>query len=370
MAALLFLPAIYQLLQILWQPQANGLLEGDSKGYAVLLAAIVGAPLVVWRTVVAHMQSNTAAQGLITDRINKAVEQLGAEKTVWEGGGQSSKPNLEVRLGGIYALERIAQDSERDHIMVMEILCAYVRENSLTQNIAEYPYGATKFTEEWKDWYVKLPSLRIDIQAVIDVIARRNSRQIGKEIVENYRLDLRYCNLRRADFRQGNFDRALMDACFMDTAQMNGVKLNGTQLHLAQLNGTDLDSAELNNAILINAKLYDSRLSKVKLKNSNLSSALLSESWLFKAEIDGANLNGANLNNTELAFATMTLASIRNTDISAAKNLSVDQVTSMYGDKTTTLTKDFTELPKHWPTDEMDELEFDRSWEAHKNANR
>src|SRR3982751_6161439 len=40
-----------------------------------------------------------------------------------KGGG----PNLEVRLGAIYALERIPRDSERDHWPIMEVLCAYVR---------------------------------------------------------------------------------------------------------------------------------------------------------------------------------------------------------------------------------------------------
>jgi hypothetical protein len=34
---------------------------------------------------------------------------------------------MEVRLGGIYALERIARDSARDHWPIMEILTAYLQ---------------------------------------------------------------------------------------------------------------------------------------------------------------------------------------------------------------------------------------------------
>ncbi len=79
-------------------------------------------------------QARTAEQGHITDRITKAVEQLGAEKTVkvQEDGKtvERTEPNFEVRLGAIYALERIAEDSERDHIPIMETLCAYIRQNS------------------------------------------------------------------------------------------------------------------------------------------------------------------------------------------------------------------------------------------------
>src|SRR5215204_5738600 len=44
-------------------------------------------------------------QGQITERFTRAIEQLGATDET------SNKPRLELRLGGIYALERIAKDS-------------------------------------------------------------------------------------------------------------------------------------------------------------------------------------------------------------------------------------------------------------------
>ena len=47
----------------------------------------------------------------------KAVEQLGSDK-------------LEVRLGGIYSLERISKESPDDYWTVMENLTAFVRERS------------------------------------------------------------------------------------------------------------------------------------------------------------------------------------------------------------------------------------------------
>jgi hypothetical protein len=56
-------------------------------------------------------------QGQIADRYTKAIEQLGSA-------------TLDVRLGGIYALERIANDSKRDHPTIVEVLSAFVREHS------------------------------------------------------------------------------------------------------------------------------------------------------------------------------------------------------------------------------------------------
>src|SRR5215207_273613 len=64
-----------------------------------------------------------AEQGQITERFTRAIEQLGETNS-------NGEPKLELRLGGIYALERIAKDSpERDYSTVMEVLTAYVRQN-------------------------------------------------------------------------------------------------------------------------------------------------------------------------------------------------------------------------------------------------
>ena len=62
-----------------------------------------------------------ARQGQVTDRYTKAIEQLGSDK------------GLDVRIGGIYALERIARDSPRDHPTIMEVLAAFIRDHSREQ---------------------------------------------------------------------------------------------------------------------------------------------------------------------------------------------------------------------------------------------
>ena len=98
---------------------------------ALILAGIIGIPLLWVRTRaadrqaraaneqarVANVQAKTAEQGHITDRFTKAIEQLGSEK-------------MAVRLGAIYALERLSKDSPEDHWTIMEVLTAYVQDNA------------------------------------------------------------------------------------------------------------------------------------------------------------------------------------------------------------------------------------------------
>src|SRR5262249_24358869 len=54
----------------------------------------------------------------LTERFTKAIDQL----------GQMADDKLDIRLGGIYALEQIAKESKELHRPVMEILTAFLRE--------------------------------------------------------------------------------------------------------------------------------------------------------------------------------------------------------------------------------------------------
>jgi len=81
----------------------------------------------------------TARDGQITERFTRAVDQLGNEKT-------------EIRLGGIYAFERISNESEKDYWSIMEILTAYVKNNS----------GIESYS---KDISLKNVPISMDIQA-------------------------------------------------------------------------------------------------------------------------------------------------------------------------------------------------------------
>ena len=56
----------------------------------------------------------------MTDRFNKAIDQL----------GQQGPDKLDVRIGAVYALEQIARDWAELHWPVMEVLTAYLRQHS------------------------------------------------------------------------------------------------------------------------------------------------------------------------------------------------------------------------------------------------
>jgi hypothetical protein len=176
----------------------------------------------------------TTREQQITDRFGKAVEQLGSDK-------------LAVRIGGIYALERIARDSVRDHPTVMEVLTTFVREPSF-----EEP---------------STPLLRADVQAALTVLGRRNPQR------DRDPLDLSNAKLSSANLRHAN---------------LRGVNLSGTDLTGADLRSADLREADVG-ALLCGADLRDA-----DLRGANFESA-----FLFQADFSGASLEGAGMSRAD-----------------------------------------------------------------------
>jgi Pentapeptide repeats (8 copies) len=157
-------------------------------------------------------------EGQVTDRYAKAVEQLGSD-------------TLDVRIGGIYALERIARDSAEDHPTVMEVLAAFIRIHSDEQ----WPPG--RESERWT---------RPDVQVAVTVIGRRDVQ--GD--IQGRPIDLYGANLTSAQLRDANLRGAVLRY-----AKLTGARLHGTILVDADLRDVDLrGAAHLDEADLTGAK--------------------------------------------------------------------------------------------------------------------
>jgi hypothetical protein len=131
-----------------------------------------------------------------------------------------------VRLGGIYALERIARDSpKRDYSTVMEVLTAYVRENTrqalgpstVSSDAASTSNEATAEAGERAQQSAPPERFRptADIQAILDVLSRAQTR-----VPDEYRtlLDLHEANLWRANLIGADLRRARLLGAFLKGA--------------------------------------------------------------------------------------------------------------------------------------------------------
>jgi uncharacterized protein YjbI with pentapeptide repeats len=256
-------------------------------------------------------------EGQITERFTQAIDQIGKDRPV------------EVRLGGIYALERIARESESDHGPIMEVLTAYVREH------APGPPPTDPRPASAEDPVYDPPS--VDVQAVIAVLGRR---ELGRQ---EHDLDLSRVKLRYATFakgsHEGHFEKAIFKGADLERAWLAETHLAeadflSANLFWANLEGADLRGAGLMSAYLVKANLNGATLTGAKLgmavcKNTQLIRANLAgaDLWLtnlFEADLREADLRGANLLNAILADADLwraylTEANLTGTDLSGAK---------------------------------------------------
>jgi hypothetical protein len=96
------------------------------------IAIFVGA-YVTWRQLrVSQEGLNATREGQITDRFGQAVEQTGSDK-------------LDVRIGGLYALWRVADHSDRDREAVIAIMAAFEAEVAQPARLRYWP-GAIPYS--------------------------------------------------------------------------------------------------------------------------------------------------------------------------------------------------------------------------------
>jgi uncharacterized protein YjbI with pentapeptide repeats len=228
-------------------------------------------------------------QGQVTDRYTKAIEQLGSA-------------TVDVTIGGIYALERIARDSPRDHPTVMEVLAACVREHSREPLIRSAPVVDTPE-----------PITRPDIQAAVTVIGRRNAAH------DLRRIDLRGVYLPLADLYEANLTGADLTGADLTGANLAYTDLAPAGRTHAKPTGADLAYTDLAPAYLTRASLTLTKPTPAKLAHANLTGADLYEADLTRADLTGANLTGAKLTGAKLTRAYLTSANLTRTNLIAAK---------------------------------------------------
>jgi len=232
-------------------------------------------------------------QGQVTDRYTKAIEQLGSDR-------------LDVRIGGIYAMERIARDSARDHPTVMEVLVAFIREHSREQWPLPEP-GAE----------IPKRSTRPDVQAAITVIGRRD---IGhdRQPINLTGANLTGANLTGANLTGADLTGADLTGADLTGAGLTGAGLTGAGLTGAGLTGAGLTGADLTGAYLTGADLTDADLTRADLTYSNLTDAYLTRADLTDADLTRANLTYAYLTRANLTRANLTRAYLTRANLTGA----------------------------------------------------
>jgi Pentapeptide repeats (8 copies) len=240
-------------------PAARGRLEDDRLRLqndvrigllqAVAGVAVIAAVVVTWQQLETdrrqlRQQLEVAGQEQAGERFARALDQLGSEQ-------------LDVRLGGIYGLERIAARASeaaaggayrppgagetpsvfwaaQDRLQVVEILSAYVRTTSHRPPVGPDGPDAT------------LQTRQPDVHAAVTVLARRTvldsdpPLDLSGSVLPSARLGwarLARADLRGADVRGTSFQHADLAGAHLEQSLLCGTQFQGADLGGAHLAG-------------------------------------------------------------------------------------------------------------------------------------
>ncbi|MFK0244617.1 pentapeptide repeat-containing protein [Amycolatopsis azurea] len=211
--------------------------------------AAIGALYVTNRTLDAtRQQVAISEQGQYTDRFGKAVEQLGSDK-------------IDIRLGGIYSLERLAKDSPRDATTITQLLATYIREHTC-------PTGGTITTGGPRS---RPPT---DVAAAFAVLAARDLNQTATWA------DVTGACLEHRDFGAGALENIDLGRAKLADTSFTRTVLRGVRMHEADLSAADLQGSVFLDVQANFAQFPRANLQRVALRNSSFTGANLAEARL------------------------------------------------------------------------------------------
>lgn len=193
-------------------------------------------------TAAKQMALTTRSQ--LSEAFSKSIEQLGSQDGA-------------IRLGGILSLEQIARESSDFFWPVMESLSAYVRRTS--------PWDLHNPTPQ--------PAKREDVQAILDVISRRNRvHQNG------LRISLNSVDYRPYDFHmKGDYSLITFSRSNFSEKFLTFRNFQNSLFMRANMRGCDLDFAILTDASFYAASLNGSSFNGAKLEDCDFDSANLAD---------------------------------------------------------------------------------------------
>ena len=293
-----------------------------ARNVGLMIGGAVALVFAVWRSWVAHKQADTAQQGLLNERYQKGAEMLGNKV-------------LSVRLGGIYALERLsAEHPQQYHIQIMKLLCAFMRYPTEDE---DYQNKLAERNADLRTAY----SPREDVRAAMDFISSRDETLVEIEKSQDFRLNLMGADLSHTQIEDANLSGAMLHYANLSNTQISSVDLSnahltGTVMKEARLINIDFTDArawrvdlsgatvfqdgkplfDLDSAILSPARLFDGTLSPTQLFNVDLSGKSIES-----AHLDQVRINTSDLSDTHFLGSDLSRARIFKSKLSGAEIL-------------------------------------------------
>ncbi|WP_170572403.1 pentapeptide repeat-containing protein [Ruegeria atlantica] len=263
-----------------------------------ILGAVVAFPITVMNASYNRRQIEAQEKGQVTDRFTKAIEGLGADKVIILDGQENTVPNLEVRVGAVLALEKIASETPSEVSSTLDTLSVYVRENVGIKTIKP----DTDADEDFLNAIRVLEFPRSDVRAAMHALSK---------VIKNKHVSETIVDLRTSVFR----NLALV-----------GLYYPNSDLRLCDFTKSYISSCDFSDASFDSGFFYAARFSESKL--------------------DKATFLNVEFDETKFTDCSMLGVFFQDCDLSDT-NITQDQINASYGDASVNLPASL-QRPKHW----------------------
>jgi uncharacterized protein YjbI with pentapeptide repeats len=261
----------------------------------------------------------------VTDRYTKAIAQLA-----------SSNPT--ECLGGIYALERIMNDSERDHETIVEVLAAFVREHAAPPEPTSEP-----------DF--QYSRISVSLQAALTVIGRRPERHEtnpvdlngvwlpGVVLPEARMHDVNFygANLSDSNFVNANLERAYLAEVTVKGANLTEARLKDASLYRAHAEKTRFAEAHLEGVNCLEGTFSGANFSGAWAQDANFFRARMEGANFYGARLEGSNFRAARLGNANFRGAHLDNVNFSEVDLTEVRRFTAKQLSAAWMDESTVL---------------------------------
>jgi len=309
---------------------------GDS-AWNIMIPAISGLVGALTASIIPIILNKKATKAEIAEKysslLSGAIEHLNTNQ---------EKNAMHIRIGAIYELERLAEDSPRDRERIIKILTRFIEDvypSKSAENAPEPPKDILVAVDVLQAlvkqeiesvspkgirlayWKVKrklyhhiaLPSPKSccfkAMEVIFHVPCDRNEEErfIKWQNIRAQSVDLCGINLTRADLLGARLQGACLRSAFLESACLGKAQLQNAELECAGLENAYLDSARLKGAFLWAADLENANLFNANIQRAQFGADIFS---------DSTYLSGACLYQADLRHATgLTVGQLAKVDI-------------------------------------------------------
>lgn len=260
-------------------------------------------------------------------RLSEQSQQDGWSEQYTQAIAQSGHPSVDVRVGGIFLLERIAKEDPANFAeTIYEVLVASFREHTradpATESLISDLTEAQANNERNNETLPQIPAIGSDAEAVLQVLAR--NRELFDTHVERLREDL--ANVKSAT--GPHFVGVNLSGAWLRNADLRGATLTDVDFSKARLDSTNLSEATLTDTFFSNGTITDCAFDKAKIDGggfgwtnivgTSFDGADIEETYFGDANIVASHFNDTHMTKVRFVFAKLADSTFEGTRISGA----------------------------------------------------